>query len=572
MTSSDSAYRLNYSRRRLGDFDLSKLGSEVRSGNLSYEEVDFSQNELSSGGLKAVLDICKRCPKLRVLKLFKNRIDDSGAEGLADLCRVVLGIEEIHLSHNHFTAVGVEILVTAAEQARKPNALPLWLRLEQNDVAEPEATFDNLQNVKHLSVCKRVDEVSCTVRICCRKHKVHLPFFHLQRQPRYGFRREEVAPAAPAPHPQAPVRSVPVAPRPASNGNAWNANAPSGDARRADTTEGVASLRQGGGTAWGSPLMAPPSANPAGLRGKEMETTYTGHKWTPETSCRASLVLDRNGLRRMLPEQLEAEDAGNDFVCHLCHFVMIRPVVTRCSHLFCDPCFRNWVADQVKAHKQGPAAHEPVPLIPCPICNEKLRKADITPMSQAEAPAAILLQRRRNNLQIRCVHHMDHFKHSFGKDAERVNRDSGVTCQWIGDPRSYEEHIRKCQVERRLETQGGAITGEAATRLDGRPEEPRSIGGPGRQSFKVSEPAAEPEPAAAVPSDQEEVRVAKFDYQSGDQAQLPLLTNDLVKVFKVTSTGWAAGVRLCPTTMQEVGDPGWFPEGYLHPRNYMPSG
>lgn len=559
MATSDSQYRLNFSRRRLGDFDLRQL-SEIRQGTLPYEEVDFSQNELSSGGLKAVLEVCKRCPKLRVLKLFKNRIDDSGAEGLAELCRLVPGIEEIHLSHNHFTAVGVEILVSAAEQARKPNALPLWLRLEQNDVAEPDATFEHLQ--KTLSVCKRVDEVSCTVRVCCRKHKVHLPFFHLQRTPRFGtFRREEAA----APNQPVPMRPVATAPSrsPTSNGCSWNSPTSGGDARGGHD-EGSAALRQGGGTAWGSPLMAPPSATPATVRRKEdMETTsYIAQKWAAdESQNRVSLVLDRNGQRRILPEQLEAEES--DFVCHLCSFVMVRPVITRCSHLFCDPCFRNWVSDQVVKHKQGPAANEPVPLIPCPICKAKLRKTDIAPMSVAEAPAAILLQRRRNNLQIRCVHHPDHFKFAFGKDAERMTRDMGVRCSWTGDQPGYEDHLRKCEVERRLQdAQNRANGGTASIRVDGSDQQ-RNHG------LKVSEPAAEPEPIP-VSSEQEEVRVARFEYNSSDQAQLKLMINDLVKVFKVTSTGWAAGVRLSPTSMQEQGEPGWFPVGYLHPSDYRP--
>ena len=38
--------------------------------------------------------MCRRTPKLRVLKLFKNQIDDQGAEGIAELCKSCPGIEE----------------------------------------------------------------------------------------------------------------------------------------------------------------------------------------------------------------------------------------------------------------------------------------------------------------------------------------------------------------------------------------------------------------------------------------------------------------------------------------------
>ncbi|CAE8587924.1 unnamed protein product, partial [Polarella glacialis] len=230
----NTPYRLNYSRRRLIDADLRKLQAELK-GDLLFEEVDFSQNELSSTGLRAVLELCKRCPKLRILKLFKNRIDDVGAEGLAELCKLIPRIEEMHLSHNHMTAAGVIKLVTAAEQARPPHVSPLWLRLEQNDVLDPDRVFDQMKS--ELSVCKRTDEVRCTVRVCCQKNKVHLPFFHLQRSCRAGAGPpREGYPATQAPRlpPAVPTRSVshakpevapeqkPIQPASGGDGCAWD--------------------------------------------------------------------------------------------------------------------------------------------------------------------------------------------------------------------------------------------------------------------------------------------------------------------------------------------------------------
>eukprot|EP00438_Fugacium_kawagutii_P027443 Skav208094 [mRNA] locus=scaffold1681:146421:151451:- [translate_table: standard] len=64
-----------------------------------------------------------------------------------------------------------------------------------------------------------------------------------------------------------------------------------------------------------------------------------------------------------------------------------------------------------------------------------------------------------------------------------------------------------------------------------------------------------------------EVRIARYDYtpEKGDEAQIKISANDKIRVFQVTESGWAAGVRLCPKTMKEEGDAGWFPAGYLEP-------
>jgi len=76
--------------------------------------------------------------------------------------------------------------------------------------------------------------------------------------------------------------------------------------------------------------------------------------------------------------------------------------------------------------------------------------------------------------------------------------------------------------------------------------------------------------AAAIVIDQGEVRVARYDYNPrDDKAQIVLKANDFVRIFEVTESGWAAGVRLCKETMQEVGDAGWFPAGYLFPPDHV---
>jgi len=170
-------YKLNYAKQNLTDDDLRKL--QLWEDNYTYEEVDFSQNNLSSEGLRMVLELCERSRNFRVLKIFKNQIDDSGAEGLAQLCRRCPTMEEMHLSHNRFTGDGVNIIITAAERSRPTGAPPLWLRLEYNEVVEPKTFLEGMQT--RFSLCLRKDESLCSVQMCYHNAKVHLPFFFLQR-------------------------------------------------------------------------------------------------------------------------------------------------------------------------------------------------------------------------------------------------------------------------------------------------------------------------------------------------------------------------------------------------------
>lgn len=174
-----SWHKLSYASMGLTDDDLHKLYVDK---DLNFcQEVDFSMNKLTSVGLRELLKICNRCHKLRVLKLFKNQIDDRGADDLARLIEESRSIEEIHLSHNKITASGVMLLVNAADRSRPYSAAPLWLRLEKNAVMQPNSLLTKLEN--ELSVCGRHDEKQCTARVCCRRRKVHLPFFTMQSRP-----------------------------------------------------------------------------------------------------------------------------------------------------------------------------------------------------------------------------------------------------------------------------------------------------------------------------------------------------------------------------------------------------
>eukprot|EP00933_Yihiella_yeosuensis_P029261 TRINITY_DN22932_c0_g1_i1.p1 TRINITY_DN22932_c0_g1~~TRINITY_DN22932_c0_g1_i1.p1 ORF type:complete len:577 (-),score=62.13 TRINITY_DN22932_c0_g1_i1:92-1822(-) len=169
--------KLIYAGHNLRDQDVTSLKLDPH--DCYYHEVDFSCNDLSSKGLQTVLDFCHHCKELRVLKLFKNKIDDWAAEGLADLCKALPNLEEIHLSHNHFTGGGVETIVKMACRTRGDRDVPLWLRMEQNDVENADDFVRNL--MKKFSVCDRRDEKICTNRFCSYNRRVHVPHIWKQR-------------------------------------------------------------------------------------------------------------------------------------------------------------------------------------------------------------------------------------------------------------------------------------------------------------------------------------------------------------------------------------------------------
>jgi len=490
-------------------FNASKLGAAMK-GTTPYEEIDFSQSSLTSDNLNnVVLNICRRSPRLRILKLFRNQLDDRGAEGIAELISQKPDLEELHLSHNSITAVGARAIVEASDAARSDRSNPLWVRLEHNHVADPDEVFETFK--QEYSVCKRENEVRCNVRYCCNRAKVHLPHFNLQRVPFVprSEQREQALQRQSVPTPAVPTRTV--APKPTSNAG-WSGAKANGGYSQSEA--------------------AP-----------DLETLFKGQVF--KDSSRPSMVLDVHGFRRIMPQQMSSVDsASSQFVCSVCHFVMNRPVMTRCSHLFCEMCFKTWVQNQVQSTKDQASTSGPVPQIQCPQpqCKALLRKSDVMLLDTAEdskTSGVQLLKRLRNSLCIRCVHHGDLFAYNFGKDAADALRDKGIACSWSGDIGSYEEHLRSgCEVEKYLS--------------------------PPAVSDSKAMTQAEPEPEDV----DGEVRVAKYEFSPEEAAQIHLYIDDLVKIFEVTPTGWAAGVRICRETKQELGDAGWFPVGYLHPAGY----
>lgn len=551
--------KLDFSRRELGVGDPRRLFAEIPKGELPYEEVDFSMTNLTSSVFGAVIEICKRCPELRVLKLFKNRLDDTAADLLCDLFHKVTGIHEIHLSHNLITAVGARKIVAAGEETRRPSAAPLWVRLEHNQIADATELLEELKET--MSVCERVDERSCTVRVCCRGCKVHVPYFNLQRylsaQPGYAS-----TPAQPTPAP-APNRagyqppSLPK-PRPAE------VSGPKGAGKAGPVSTGK-----------GKPLEASPPARLSWNKSevdKSMKASVVAAA-APTVDAVVTPRVKSTDKNCMMPEQLIDADAANEMICGLCQCVINKPTITKCSHLFCSSCFSGWVSQKVAEHRQGPNARSTMPGMPCPTCNQTLKRTDITPLAEASGPAAALLQRRWRNIQLRCKHHRDHFCHAFGNDAQWISEEAGISCTWCGDLPSYEKHLLECPVEREL----GFRLGKTATPKGNTP----AATGTGGEPFAEPEPAnaaaaaataysgdGAREPGSPTSEETEEIRTVKHTFDNaGDPTRLCISKNDMVKIFDVTESGWAAGVRVDPASLAEIGNPGWFPTAYLHARD-----
>jgi len=164
------------SNAKLKDSDIERILQEHDEDEYGYQTVDFSRNSITAKGMEDIASICKKCPQLKILKLFSNAIDDEGAEKLAEIFQRCKGIEEIHLSHNKFTEKGVETIIEAAdEELPKDYPRPLWLRMEHNDIKDPRECVENIES-KFKSVCIREDRYKCLPRACVKGCRIHLPF------------------------------------------------------------------------------------------------------------------------------------------------------------------------------------------------------------------------------------------------------------------------------------------------------------------------------------------------------------------------------------------------------------
>mmetsp|Transcript_50882 Transcript_50882/g.110097 ORF Transcript_50882/g.110097 Transcript_50882/m.110097 type:complete len:415 (+) Transcript_50882:1467-2711(+) len=174
----DSFRKLSYCRCGVVDDMLDEV--ETWKDGLPYEEVDISDNGVSNYALRGIATLCGKCPKLRVLKLFKNNFGDDGVHHLERILDKCQTLREVHLSHNRFSESGIRKLVEVATDLWQKSKEPLWLRVENNHGLKGRQAQLLVDLEKHFRVCWR--RPACRQFYCSIGSKVHLPFLDTSRE------------------------------------------------------------------------------------------------------------------------------------------------------------------------------------------------------------------------------------------------------------------------------------------------------------------------------------------------------------------------------------------------------
>ncbi|CAE6962237.1 unnamed protein product [Symbiodinium sp. CCMP2456] len=193
------ARQFKRSNEGLTDEDLRGLPVEER----DFDEVDLSRNLFGLSGLRSIIYFLRQQRHLRVLKLYRCGLDDESAELLSRFCLECGTLEEVHLSHNRFTAYGAAFLARALERNRNFSQIPIWLRLEHNAIEKPEKVLADFE--KHFNACG-FHGGRCGTKECYWRRKLHLPHFleqdvaHWDEAAPNGFRLEDKEALIPPSH------------------------------------------------------------------------------------------------------------------------------------------------------------------------------------------------------------------------------------------------------------------------------------------------------------------------------------------------------------------------------------
>mmetsp|Transcript_100449 Transcript_100449/g.199434 ORF Transcript_100449/g.199434 Transcript_100449/m.199434 type:complete len:1099 (-) Transcript_100449:65-3361(-) len=167
-------------------------------------ELEAAENQLGDAAVASIVSglrmLAERWPggaRVRILKLWNNKLGDVAAQQLAGLLYTQAGaVEELHLSHNNIGSRGLAALLvavcchpTGAYPWTASNGwhVPCWFRIEHNSVNQVKELLDALAELVHLRYClapREARSAGCTPSCCVRAEMdpdqetphVHLPY------------------------------------------------------------------------------------------------------------------------------------------------------------------------------------------------------------------------------------------------------------------------------------------------------------------------------------------------------------------------------------------------------------
>jgi len=107
---------------------------------------------------------------------------------------------------------------------------------------------------------------------------------------------------------------------------------------------------------------------------------------------------------------IQPEDVPKDLICAICLEIPLTPIVTNCSHVFCQDCIK-----QSQNHHKGAANS-------CPVCRCEYKT--ITRLEEGSP----LAHRIWSNIPVKCQHHAE-------------------GCCWTGSISDYKYHKKVCPRE-----------------------------------------------------------------------------------------------------------------------------
>eukprot|EP00397_Hematodinium_sp_SG-2012_P024243 GEMP01025243.1.p1 GENE.GEMP01025243.1~~GEMP01025243.1.p1 ORF type:complete len:731 (+),score=214.27 GEMP01025243.1:114-2306(+) len=152
--------------------------------------VDLSDNKIGPKGLDRLFTVLRdhRVPCVTI-KTYRNLLDDSIVNTLVEYLYTqpeAHPIHGMHMSHNQITNKGAMRLVKAADQCghypRKLTRQPLWLRLENNAIVDPEEFVRECQR-EGVRLCVMKDGM-CSSPTCDHLKNIAVQLPHFFNQPR----------------------------------------------------------------------------------------------------------------------------------------------------------------------------------------------------------------------------------------------------------------------------------------------------------------------------------------------------------------------------------------------------